>query len=243
MLCFSKSSYDNRGLSESQANAMLRSFVPQPVASWRIRTRATEPRSTSLFWWWAFRCAASQTPCDGCPQKLSPEALVLTEGHSPAVPEPRGATPAQRRRNRQMRARRGAQGLLIALTIFGPVSCGKTDGGRPVYPVRGQVFFKGKPTPGALVLFHPINDPDPQAPRPHGHVDQDGHFTLSTYRADDGAPVGQYVVTIDWQKRIPGHSGGGPSLMPPRYRAPKESPLRATVGADTNNLPPFEIPR
>ncbi len=170
-------------------------------------------------------------------------AFTLIEGYSPAVPEPRGATPAQRRRNRQMRARRGAQGLLIALTIFGPVSCGKTDGGRPVYPVRGQVFFKGKPTPGALVLFHPINDPDPQAPRPHGHVDQDGHFTLSTYRADDGAPVGQYVVTIDWQKRIPGHSGGGPSLMPPRYRAPKESPLRATVGADTNNLPPFEIPR
>jgi hypothetical protein len=169
--------YDSRDrvtrtvISESKANTMFRSFVPQRVASRWIRTRATEPRSASLFWWWAFRRAASQTPCDGCPQKPSPEALVLTEGYSPAVPEPRGATPAQWRRNRQMRARRGAQGLLIALTIFGPVSCGKTDGGRPVYPVHGQVFFRGKPTPGALVLFHPVNDPDPQAPRPHGRVD------------------------------------------------------------------------
>ena len=142
-----------------------------------------------------------------------------------------------------MRLRHLAHGLLVALVAPGPLSCGKDDGSKPVYPVRGQVFFQGKPTPGALVLFHPINDPNPQAPRPHGRVDQDGHFTLSTYRADDGAPVGQYVVTIDWQKRIPGHSGGGPSLMPLRYRVPKESPLRATVGAETNNLPPFEISR
>ncbi len=142
-----------------------------------------------------------------------------------------------------MLLRRGTHRLLIALTVLCPLSCGKADGGKPVYPVHGQVFFKGKPTPGALVLFHPVDDPDPQAPRPHGRVDQDSHFTLTTYRADDGAPVGQYVVTIDWRETIHGHGGSSSrSLMPSKYRTPKDSPLRVTIGAETNNLDPFKIP-
>jgi hypothetical protein len=132
---------------------------------------------------------------------------------------------------------------VIALTMLGPLSCGGADGGKPVYPVHGQLSFKDKPTPGALVLFHPIDDPDPQAPRPHGRVDQDGHFTLTTYRANDGAPVGHYVVTVDWRKEVPGRGAVGPSLMPIEYGTPKESPLRATIGAETNDLAPFKISR
>jgi len=59
----------------------------------------------------------------------------------------------------------------------------------------------------------------------------------------DGAPVGQYVVTIDWRETIHGHgSSSGRSLMPSKYRTPKDSPLRVTIGAETNNLDPFKIP-
>jgi len=144
-----------------------------------------------------------------------------------------------------MRLRHSAHGLLVALVASGPLSCGKDNdnGSKPVYPVGGQVFFQGKPTPGALVLFQPVDDPDPQVPRPHGRVDQGGHFILSTYRANDGAPAGEYVVTIDWRKDIPGQGRRGPNLMPPKYHTPKESPLRVTVRAETNHLAPFEIPR
>jgi hypothetical protein len=132
-------------------------------------------------------------------------------------------------------------GVLGALLVFGIASCGRDDH-KPVFPVRGQVFFQDKPASGALVLFHPVNDPDPQAPRPRGRVDPDGAFVLSTYAVSDGAPAGDYVVTIDWrQPTIPGRGGGGPSLLPPQYSTPEASPLRATVREETNDLALFQI--
>jgi hypothetical protein len=139
-----------------------------------------------------------------------------------------------------MRLRRLLYGLLMALLSLSTMSCGNGKDRKSVYPVRGQVFFQGKPAAGALVLFHPVNG-DPTTVRPHGRVDQDGIFVLSTYEARDGAPAGEYVVTIDWRQTIPGRGGGGPSVLPPLYGTPKQSPLRATVNAESNNLAPFQI--
>jgi len=137
--------------------------------------------------------------------------------------------------------RRLLHGLLTVLFLLGTLSCGNSKDRKTVYPVRGQVFVQGKPAARALVLFHPVNDSDPAAVRPHGQVDQDGAFVLSTYEARDGAPAGEYVVTIDWRQAIPGRSGGGPSILPPVYGTPKRSPLRAAVKAESNNLTPFQI--
>jgi hypothetical protein len=128
-------------------------------------------------------------------------------------------------------------GLCAALS-----SCARSNH-PPVYLVRGQVFFRGKPATGALVLLHPVNAADSQAAHPHGQVDQDGVFVLSTYGAKDGAAAGDYVVTIDWRRLLPGRGGQGPSVLPPKYGNPKQSPLRATVQAESNNLPPFQLDR
>ncbi len=128
-------------------------------------------------------------------------------------------------------------GLCAALS-----SCTRSDR-PPVYPVQGQVFYKGKPAVGALVMFHPVNETDPQAARPHGQVDPEGAFVLSTYEVKDGAPAGEYVVTIDWRRTIPGRSGGGPSALPVQYGTPKQSPLRASIRTESNNLAPFQIAR
>ena len=139
-------------LASQNTASRVRQVMLRPQASGQVGCCA----SCALFTHAFPRGQSAQAPERIIPVPRPPEtrrAFTLIEGYSPAVPEPRGATPAQWRRNRQMRARRGAQGLLIALTIFGPVSCGKTDGGRPVYPVRGQVFFKGKPTPGRWSCF------------------------------------------------------------------------------------------
>jgi hypothetical protein len=59
---------------------------------------------------------------------------------------------------------------------------------------------ENKPTPGALVILHPLNDPDPRAPRPVARVGADGRFSPTTYSADDGAPAGEYAVTVAWVK-------------------------------------------
>jgi hypothetical protein len=149
---------------------------------------------------------------------------------------------AARRRpgNRRIRLRRLLHGLVVALLPFAAVSCGNSTDRKPVYPVRGQVFVDGKPATGAQVVFHPASDADPQATRPHGQVNQDGTFLLSTYGADDGALIGDYVVTLDWRRTVPGHGPRGPSLLTPQYGTPKESPLRSTVKAESNNLAPFQ---
>jgi hypothetical protein len=142
--------------------------------------------------------------------------------------------------NARQRFRRLLHGTLVALLPFAALSCGDGEDRKPVYPVQGQLVVDGKPARGAYVLFHPVNDADPQATRPHGQVSQDGTFHLSTYRANDGAPIGDYVVTIDWRKAVPGHGPRGPNLLPPEYDTPKESPLRVTVKAESNKLSPFE---
>ena len=141
-----------------------------------------------------------------------------------------------------MRTRNLVNALFVTLMVLSPLSCGQNNSGASAYPVQGQAFFEGKPTAGALVFFHPLDGPDSQAPRPHGQVDQDGTFRLTTYRVNDGAPAGEYVVTIDWRKTMPGR-GDGPSALPAKYGTAKQSPLRATIKAESNNLVPFQMSR
>lgn len=142
-----------------------------------------------------------------------------------------------------MRSWRLPHTLLVALFSFAALSCGNGKNRKSVYPVRGQVFFQGKPATGALVLFHEINAPASQDARPHGQVDPNGDFVLSTYAAKDGAPAGDYVVTVDWRQAIPGRGAAGPSVLPPEYSVPQQSPLRSTIRAESNNLPPFHLDR
>jgi hypothetical protein len=68
----------------------------------------------------------------------------------------------------------------------------------PVHAVRGSVEFEGKPTPNATVLLHPAGVSDPRYPHPRGIVKDDGTFVLGTYGKDDGAPAGEYRITVQW---------------------------------------------
>jgi hypothetical protein len=127
------------------------------------------------------------------------------------------------------------------------VSCG--DGRRPVFPVHGQVFVDDKPTPEALVIFHPVNDPDPRAPRPIARVAADGGFSPTTYKTGDGAPAGEYDVTISWVKEVdnqnvPKEEQKPPrNLLPERYAKAETSGLRVQIKAERNELPPFRLTR
>jgi hypothetical protein len=112
---------------------------------------------------------------------------------------------------------------------------------KPVFPVRGQVFVDGKPAAGATVFFNPVG-PDPDAVAPFGVVDAGGSFSLTTYLTFDGAPAGEYVVTV----RCPGppqrgEDGGGPDRLKGRYTDPKTSTLRATVEKKANEIEPFRL--
>jgi len=136
---------------------------------------------------------------------------------------------------------------LLSAAVLG-TSCAD-NGRRPVFPVRGQVLFEGKPTPGALVLFHPLNDPDPRAPRPVARVAADGGFAPTTYRTDDGAPAGEYAVTVTWVNEVDNQSAPKEeqreprNQVPDRYAKPETSGLRVQIKEGPNELSPFRLTR
>ncbi len=132
--------------------------------------------------------------------------------------------------------------LLVALMLVG---CSKDDRLR-VYKVRGSVTFNDQAPGGAFVTFHPKDNNMKLAAKPRASVGEDGAFTLTTYVKDDGAPTGEYDVTIEWQKpvKLPdGETQPGPNLLPARYAKPETSKLHATVNASDNELPLFRLSR
>ena len=134
--------------------------------------------------------------------------------------------------------------LLILLLNFGACS----DNGRlPVYPVSGQVMYQGKPTPDALIIFHPTNNLGETAPRPLTRVNRDGNFTLTTYEMNDGAPAGEYAVTITWVKDVDNGNTAredikpAKHLIPERYSKVETSGLKVEIKKERNILAPFEL--
>jgi hypothetical protein len=127
---------------------------------------------------------------------------------------------------------------LLGIALLCP-ACGQSSS-KPVYPVRGQVLFEGRPTPQAFVVFHPLNAAEENVPRPQGYVNKDGSFTLSTYSAGDGAPAGEYAVTVEWRvvtatrKAQEGDTLPSVNRLPSRYASARTSGLRAQVAAGPN---------
>lgn len=99
---------------------------------------------------------------------------------------------------------------------------------KSVHPVRGKIYFDGCPLANVMVDFNQYDAKN----KKYSHVsdalvDPDGTFALSTYTAFDGAPVGEYFVTI---RNAAAHG------LPVRCAKPETSGLRAEVKAGVNQL-------
>lgn len=96
------------------------------------------------------------------------------------------------------------------------------------HPVRGVAYFDGTPMPGAVVTLFKDKA---TAATAQGVCEADGSFKLSTYKAFDGAPAGEYKVAVVWRTEK-----GGPNLAPARYATAEKSGLAATIQAGKNDL-------
>src|SRR5262245_56273171 len=100
---------------------------------------------------------------------------------------------------------------------------------RPTHPVALTVTFKGKPAVGARVALHGKGK-GPGLPYADGIADAEGRVRLSTYRAFDGAPAGEYAVTAELRKPYYTAEGKlGPNLLPARFASVKTTPLTVAV--------------
>ena len=126
---------------------------------------------------------------------------------------------------------------IFALALLA-VSCGGRDyGDRPPYPASGKVLVNGEPAKGVLVVLSdgPLA---PDRPQPQGTTGDDGTFVLSTYDPRDGAPAGDYKVSITWRA---GRREGSPDRLNRAYADAQTSGLTAKIEKKTNVLPPFEL--
>lgn len=129
--------------------------------------------------------------------------------------------------------------MLLALGALPIGACSSTSGptaDSPSHPVEGRVTVDGRPAAGVEVRLHPLNrSNDESAPRPQGTTDKDGRFRLGTGAGRDGAPSGQYLVTLAW----PGP--GGADRLKGTYAEPGGSGLTAIIEDSTTELPTFEV--
>lgn len=133
---------------------------------------------------------------------------------------------------------------LVCLVLLAAGGCGGKSGPErvAVYPVDGTVTFKGQPMPGAFIVFHP-KTPQPNAPSPRAEINKDGVLKVSTYDGGDGAPEGEYVVTIEWRKLVKNGADvvAGPNVVPRKYSRPETSDIVRKVAAAPTTLEPIQL--
>jgi hypothetical protein len=137
-----------------------------------------------------------------------------------------------------------AGGLLLAAgALVALVSGCAGDGGPRLYPVKGVVRINGEPAKDVNVVFTPVAAPEGDATplSPAAVTGEDGSFRLMSFKPGDGAPAGEYQVTIIYpMNRFNKHLSGIDRLRG-KFANPKTSGLTAKVEPTGNDLPPFDI--
>jgi hypothetical protein len=137
--------------------------------------------------------------------------------------------------------------LCCALLCLAAAACGSNEySGRRLFPVSGRVLVNGQPASQAVVMLYETNEAPLDATagviRPQGWTDSDGRFTLtsSPHTMNDGAPAGEYRVTVTW----PAHRSGfgmGPDKLGGKYAKAESSGLTVRIEEKKNALAPFEL--
>lgn len=131
--------------------------------------------------------------------------------------------------------------LILAALSLAQASCGGGDKRKPTFPVAGKVTLDGRPAEHATVILHPVGDSDPDAVKPRGKVAADGSFKLTTYETDDGAPAGEYRVTVELWLASSRADEPPSNRLSPKYGKVESSGLKATVNAAPTELAPIAL--
>lgn len=135
--------------------------------------------------------------------------------------------------------------LLAGILLLGGTACsrwGASEERPAVYPTRGQAFVQGKPAAGAIVQLYAIDTPALEKLCPHGTVEADGSYQLTTFVSQDGAPAGHYAVTLSWPTpRKKGQEDEGGDRFRGRYADPRKPITRVEIRAEPTELPPLKL--
>ncbi len=98
---------------------------------------------------------------------------------------------------------------------------------------------------GAIVVLHPRNKAGTASPYPpRGVVGNDGTFVVGSRTTDDGAPEGEYAVTIVWPEEQDAEKefdNTPPDRLKNRYNDVKHAKWNVHVTASSNTLEAFNV--
>lgn len=133
--------------------------------------------------------------------------------------------------------------LAAALLAVGLVGCGN-DGRPKTVPVSGKVLVNGKAAEGVSLSFHPLNQPHNSVPGT-ARSRADGSFDVTSFLPGDGAPPGEYAVTVIWPDRYATDPGGQEYPVGDKlggaYSRKDSTPIKVTIREGENHLDPFDL--
>ncbi len=142
------------------------------------------------------------------------------------------------RRQRMLHRAWGVIGLSCCCVMT--VGCGSRESRVPTFAAAGQVVTtEGVPVPHALIVLHAIEG-QAESPRPRGTTDAEGRFQLTTYDTHDGAPAGEFVVTIEqWIRDNPNQPAK--NHLPENLAKRDASGIRLSIAKGANVLEPILV--
>jgi hypothetical protein len=146
-----------------------------------------------------------------------------------------------------MRGKVFFQLMLFAGLALGALGC-KKDEFHKVYPVTGKVLVDGAPAADCLVYLHrTFDDEHPRRVSPFCTTDETGAFSINSYSVGDGAPEGEYVVTLEWREKsgMFGQNHDGPDKFDGAYAKKDVNQGKpgfvVKVGKEPLAIPTFDI--
>lgn len=116
------------------------------------------------------------------------------------------------------------------------------------HPIRGKILVDGMPAKDALVVLFPVDlRAEAKTLAPSGTTDAQGYFSLSSFRPNDGAPAGDYHMTVVWRGPTPEEPmhpdkvASRPDLLGGKYAEPTTSELKVTISKEQADLGAFEL--
>lgn len=138
--------------------------------------------------------------------------------------------------------------LTVALGLLTIVSCGGGPEFHKVYPVKGKILVNNQPAADCLIYLNKtFDDPSPRRVSPYAVTDANGNFAITSYVTGDGAPEGEYVVTVEWRERsgVLGNNYDGMDRLDGAYAKVDQNKSKpgfvVKVARAPLELPPFEL--
>lgn len=129
--------------------------------------------------------------------------------------------------------------LIVSLSFTG---CGG-DGRPTTLPVEIIATYKGQPATGALIVLHPVDAAREKfiGGKPFGKVKDDGTVAVTMYAQGDGAPEGEYAITVQWLEAskaklsLTEEGGSSKDKLGGRYADPRAPKVKITVAKGSPN--------